>query len=627
MAADDFGGLGPGQEANEGFKMFGLSTNKFALAVATADFAINKLSKTIDAQARQSRAQVKEERDISKMQEEAAEMQLDAAEINEDVAKKAQSRALTETKVMSKWQKISSVFNRAVENFSSGAKDIWGKGISGFKDVIGELGSTIKDFAGRFVVIFTAVNILSRILTNLMDTRNLGSSLRRSLGPQFADNFARQDGFATQVTRLTQGRVDPQVAAEIAVSLNKTLKDVSRITPNIVADIADIAEGLNIDASTAATFFGEAMFATDATATQIKQSFANIALIAKEAGLSADDLASSLMETPVIAQQWVMATRQGQLELGRAAAKARQLGSDLVAIRTTADKFFDLSAAAEEAAKLQALGLQGFSATRIVSGALTDPTKLISDILRQTRNQFGELNPALGMDRVKLDAILTQSSALSDLFDREALAKALRVVDKSDELDAIIAARTALVADAGRFEENALTHLQDLVVNGQTIETRLENIATNIASKIADVIRPAFNQLYNAVIDLVNVLDRLIPGFGRKSSAQATQEAIMTDAGTALTTTIRDQLTNRTGIASDDTVTSGEISKLVVDRISAMRSIGLNVSSEEQHKLMSAIRDWLQFQKDTSSKPVKVIISDMNGRTMMNGMTGGAFKQ
>lgn len=630
MANDPFesGAIGPGQEVNEGFKMFGMSVNQFSAAVAGADVLFKVLEQRTKARSQKENLDRKKNEDIAKQQEEAADMQVEAAEINKDIAKKAEASSKSNQATTTKWQRMTAAFDKAVKSFGSVMKDTWTKSIDGFKGIIGDLAGVVKDFGARFIVVFTAVNILTRILTNLMDTANQGAMLRRSLGPAFAARFSRtgtEDSFVDETLRLTGGRMQVSDIADAAIALNEELRDVSRITPKIIADVADIAQGLNIDVGTAAAFVGQAMFATNATSQDVKAAFAEIALVAAEAGLTADSLAQSLASTPEYAQQWVMATKQGRLELARAAATARILGTDLSSIRTTADQFFDLGAAATEAARLQALGVQGFSASRIVQGALTDPTTLVRSMLTDVRSQFGELNAASGVDRFKLQSILAQSATLGNLFDTESLARALTAVGRAEELNQVIQERTATVEAAAKFEENALKHLQDLVINGRTLEDKVEHLANGIANSIADVLRPLFTGLMDAVNDLVSVLES-IPGFKRKSTAQMVSEADAEAARVFLTSRLSQDIINKTGVAADSVVTSEELTAMVKGRIDQMTSLGMNVPSEQQEALLKELQEFVALQREYFSREHKVQLVGFNGRVFAEMMerSGGA---
>ena len=50
------GNRGPGEEAHEGFKVFGMSVNQFSLAVAGFDTLKNALDKQVNRQAKENAA-------------------------------------------------------------------------------------------------------------------------------------------------------------------------------------------------------------------------------------------------------------------------------------------------------------------------------------------------------------------------------------------------------------------------------------------------------------------------------------------------------------------------------------------------------------------------------------------
>jgi len=156
--------MGPGEEGHEGFKIFGMSVNQFSAAVAGFD-AFNR------ALAKNAAEQKESESDIAEKHEKAAEKQSDAADAQKDASKAAKDA------LGSQGGMFDSLGN-AFSNIGDSVREALMGAFGALKGVIMSLIDVIKSFAARFIIVFTAVNILTRVLEELIGRRARNSRFR-----------------------------------------------------------------------------------------------------------------------------------------------------------------------------------------------------------------------------------------------------------------------------------------------------------------------------------------------------------------------------------------------------------------------------------------------------------------
>jgi hypothetical protein len=627
--ADQFEGTSPAEQTNLGFKMFGNSVNKFSAAVAGIDTMSQILNRQLKAAAKEQTITQTKDKSIAEQQNEAAQKQAEAADIHEELAKQAknsaQKEATTTRAQLNMFQRGALNFNNAVKSFSINAKSALGGGLrsmfDGLMGQIKDLASTITQFAGRFFVVFTLVNILTRTLQRLVDLANA-----KRIGTRiFGSDTQSLDQLAERARQSSLIPISVSQSVQIAVGLNSELNNSTRLSGQLIANVAEVARGINGDATQAAKFFGRAIMATNASVEDVKQTFAISAKIAGDFGLTIDELGQEIANNVELAQQFNLATEQGRLLLARSAATARMLGSDMKAVRSFGDQFFDIDAAVEAAARGAAFGINISATQRMIQGA-TDPAGLLVNVLKQLQATIGTPS-AEGFDRIILDRTLKSLPELSSVFSNVEDLNIALVKLNEGQISAVEQSIKQIQKDAIRardFNREALMSFDKMVEQGNTIEQQLEDLADSIAEKLASFIKGPFMWVVDGIMEIVVWIQRLVRGLSAKFNFDiyAEEQKIRNDvskaAASQLVGTIAEQLTQKTGIGADSIVDPGELTKAAAERAQQLRDrTGLEINTQA---FMKEILDAIDRRSGlTRDGELKVRVVDINNRTIMSG--------
>jgi hypothetical protein len=486
--------MGPGEEGNAGFKLFGSNVEKFSAAVA-AFWTISDMFKEDVSKAAESAEKTEESaNDVAEGVKEVAENTKDLKDsTNRFTAAMKELKSAMANDVV---KAIDQQGGQLAKYF--GSNGVFA-GVTSFGEAFKAVLPLLRSFLLKYMVVAGPLMLMTKlvqsILTALKEQLDEGRKLRRQFGITFDPNRLNQLAQDARTQDIAQGTpIGAQRAAQIAVNLNEELKNSRALTGEMIANVAVLEKGLGVDATASAKFFGRALRTTEATAQDLGNTFSIVAMTAEEAGLNVSDMVNTLAAAPELAQQFALNTRQGQIELARSLALTQQMGVSMSELRSFGDQFFDLETSATAAASLRNFGVD-ISSQELMFGS-EDPASLIENIV-------GQLDP--NMSRMEASALLSQNPQLQSLFGN---VEGLQAAQAGLAQGLTGSALQAATAKAGKSPQEQLNdNLSDYVTAtktlGEGINDAFEKLGQNIAKLIAPDMLP---RLIDTMIDFIDVI-------------------------------------------------------------------------------------------------------------------------
>lgn len=464
--------MGPGEEANEGFKLFGSGVEKFSAAVA-AFWTITDAFKDVEDKASENAKM--EAKSTDEFKKATSEMK---KTIKDDLKKAIDEQGGIVAKM-----------------FGSGGM-FSGGFVAGLKAIL----PLLRSFLIRFIAVAAPLMLLSKFFQAIIDALgeqlNESRNIRKQLGLSFDPNRfldLRAEADATDLAAATP--IGAKKTAEIVTNLNTELKNANAITGDMIAGVAVLEKGLGVDLASSAEFFGTALRNTEATTQDLTDTFSQASIVADEMGFNVSDFVNELASAPELAQQFALETRKGQMELVRSAATAKAMGKSMQEMRDFGDQFFDLATAAESAATLRNFGVDMSSQELLVKG-MENPVQLAQDIVSQLDTD---------MSRMEQLAFLQANPQMSQLFGSpEALQKAIAAAGDPDKI-------AKIVEQAGKSSQEKLNdNLSEYVTATKTVGEAIDDAFEKLGNTIATLISPDFlPKLIDKMVEMIAVMGRL----------------------------------------------------------------------------------------------------------------------
>lgn len=530
---------GPGEEANEGFKMFNMGVTEFATAAALVSSIAENFERVYGKQQRQTKRQMEHDQKLhagftsaasefkqsAKIAAQAAKEHRRAAQEFQDTVKRQEeeakkpngARASFVKSISDEMKQVASSMKDALSSTTGKFMDFMkkrrgvdsdtGRGFLSTKagKLFDFLVGTVTDFAKKMLAYVAPIAVISKLLGYIWeafkDRLDANRVARRDFGMQFG---TRRMGEIRDEAALRFNGAPLSISAararEISVMLNRELRDSTALTGDIVADIEMMEKGLGVDAAQSAEFFGRALRTTKVEAQDITDTFAVATNVFAELGLNVSETVSELAAMPQIAQQFNLATRQGQLELARQVGTAQLLGSTFGEAREFGDQFIDIGSAAEAAVNLRRWGLD-ISGRELTTRGLSDPAGLAADI---AQGLAPTLNRGSAEERrFAATSILRSTPELRSMFaDAEALMGAAAVVGDQEAFQKKIAEAMAQASQTP--EEQLRDTLKEYTIATTNIGDAVDSAFKTLAQSIAKLISPDFlPSLIDNIVKLV----------------------------------------------------------------------------------------------------------------------------